>query len=284
MYSIDSQNYWLSLFYNLKKETITVKLLDSENGIGQAKVYFDDKYQQIEINLDSHKTTSRLKIDFFWGDEKPSFSESFINNDGRIEQILTPAKYQKECKFFDSKSRMSQQELVRYHDSNKLELNGDSSFFLEVFKLIDESIEGVETYNIGTANMYLRSKGKPPMPIQLYGDAVYRMASIAAVLTNKVYKVVLIDEIENGIHYSNQKALWNMLYKMAVKLDIQVFATTHSQEMANALTKAANEYEFRDEVAYFELFKHPKTGEIEANQMDMDLLKYKLQHDKEFRG
>ncbi len=280
--SVDTQNYWLSLFYNLKKEIITIRLLDDKNKEGQSKIYFDDKYPQVEINLESHKATSKLITEFFWGDEKPSFSDSFINADGHLQQTLVPANGPKSCRFLDSKSRISQRELVEYHDSAKL--IGESDYFLEVFKLIDESIEAIETLNLGTANMYLRSDNKPLMPIQLYGDAIYRIAGIAAILINKRYEVVLIDEIENGIHYSNQKALWNMLHKIAVKLDIQIFTTTHSREMANALTEAANEYDFADEAAYFELFKHPKTGEIEANLMDMDLLKYKLRHDKEFRG
>ena len=50
---------------------------------------------------------------------------------------------------------------------------------------------------------------------------------------------MLIDEFENGLHYSIQEEVWEKLFKLAKELDIQVFATTHSQDAIKAFSKVA---------------------------------------------
>ena len=48
---------------------------------------------------------------------------------------------------------------------------------------------------------------------------------------------LLIDEFENGLHYSIQEEVWEKLFKIAKELDIQVFATTHSEDTVKAFCK-----------------------------------------------
>jgi AAA15 family ATPase/GTPase len=52
---------------------------------------------------------------------------------------------------------------------------------------------------------------------------------------------LLIDEFENGLHYSIQEKIWSLLFEMAEKLDIQVFATTHSWDCIESFAKVAND-------------------------------------------
>ena len=53
--------------------------------------------------------------------------------------------------------------------------------------------------------------------------------------------ILLVDEIENGIHYSVQTNLWHLVFEMAARLDVQVFATTHSYDCIKAFEAAASE-------------------------------------------
>ena len=55
--------------------------------------------------------------------------------------------------------------------------------------------------------------------------------------------VLLVDEIENGIHYSVQPDLWRVVFEMATRLNVQVFATTHSYDCIKAFEEAARESE-----------------------------------------
>lgn len=53
--------------------------------------------------------------------------------------------------------------------------------------------------------------------------------------------ILLIDEFENGMHYSVQLDAWRAVFRLAKSLDIQVFATSHSWDAIEAFQRAAAE-------------------------------------------
>jgi ABC-type transport system involved in cytochrome c biogenesis ATPase subunit len=80
-----------------------------------------------------------------------------------------------------------------------------------------------------------------PLPLRSLGDGMQRMLGIALALANAKDGMLLIDEIENGIHYSVQGKLWELVFRLAHYLNVQVFATTHSGDCIEAFQKAAQE-------------------------------------------
>ncbi len=50
--------------------------------------------------------------------------------------------------------------------------------------------------------------------------------------------LLLIDEIENGIHHTVQAEVWKFLFRVARLHDLQVFATSHSQDCIEGFQKA----------------------------------------------
>jgi AAA15 family ATPase/GTPase len=76
-------------------------------------------------------------------------------------------------------------------------------------------------------------------PIRSMGEGVLRLLQIFlhAFLSRGGY--LLLDEFENGLHYSIQEEVWEKLFKLARELDIQVFATTHSEDTIKAFCKVA---------------------------------------------
>lgn len=62
------------------------------------------------------------------------------------------------------------------------------------------------------------------------GDGLNRILTIILALLNCKDGILLIDEFENGLHYSVQTQLWQIIYKLAEELNVQVFATTHSED------------------------------------------------------
>ncbi|TAH07269.1 MAG: ATP-binding protein, partial [Runella slithyformis] len=48
---------------------------------------------------------------------------------------------------------------------------------------------------------------------------------------------LLIDEFDNGLHVSVQKQLWEIVFELANRLNIQVFATTHSYDCIDAFSE-----------------------------------------------
>lgn len=63
------------------------------------------------------------------------------------------------------------------------------------------------------------------------GDGINRILTIILSLLNCPAGGVLnLDEVDNGLHYSVQEQLWEMIFSLAKELDVQVFATTHSMD------------------------------------------------------
>ena len=80
-----------------------------------------------------------------------------------------------------------------------------------------------------------------PVPLKSLGDGAVRLFSIALALANSHGGILTIDEAENGIHHSVQKAFWRMILQTAYKNNIQVLATTHSWDCARGFGEAAEE-------------------------------------------
>ena len=163
-------------------------------------------------------------------------------------------------------------------------LQGYSEKIKTAFNIIDLSIYEVRTLMSSEPTIYLSRKNQRPMSIALFGDAMNRVAHFALELINNQASILLVDEIENGIHHSHQKQLWQWLFALAVELDVQIFATTHSLEMLTAFKEAAMGTQYESEVAYFEFARHVKTQEIIAIKREIDNLDYALERNKEIRG
>lgn len=104
-----------------------------------------------------------------------------------------------------------------------------------------------------------------PVPLRSLGDGVNRIFGIALALCNAKDGILLIDEVENGIHYSVQPKLWQFLVAAARRLNVQVFATTHSTDAIRAFQWATHESTGVDGV----LTKlEVKSGAIQATQFD----------------
>ncbi len=50
---------------------------------------------------------------------------------------------------------------------------------------------------------------------------------------------LLVDEVENGIHYSALASVWAFVFRVARERNLQVFATTHSWDCIEAFQRAA---------------------------------------------
>lgn len=68
------------------------------------------------------------------------------------------------------------------------------------------------------------------VPVQFMGEGIRRLLSILLAIHEARGGNVLIDEIENGLHYSVLKDVWRAIAEAARRADVQVFATTHSWE------------------------------------------------------
>lgn len=80
-----------------------------------------------------------------------------------------------------------------------------------------------------------------PVPLRSYGDGINRLFGIILSMCNAREGILLIDEFENGLHYTVQPLVWRTIFQLARELHVQVFATTHSQDCVQAFQQAAEE-------------------------------------------
>jgi AAA15 family ATPase/GTPase len=80
-----------------------------------------------------------------------------------------------------------------------------------------------------------------PLPLYSLGDGMLHALGISIALVNAKDGILLIDEFENGLYYTVQPDLWQLIFQVARHLNVQVFATTHSWDCVEAFQKAAQE-------------------------------------------
>jgi AAA15 family ATPase/GTPase len=73
------------------------------------------------------------------------------------------------------------------------------------------------------------------------GDGMRRILAYTASLVSAENGVVLVDEIDTGLHYSVQTDMWRLVLETAEALNVQVFATTHSWDCIEAFQEAMAE-------------------------------------------
>jgi len=83
--------------------------------------------------------------------------------------------------------------------------------------------------------------GNGPIPLRSMGEGMSRMFGIALALVNAKDGMLLIDEVDTGLHYSVLPDLWKLIFEVAHRLNVQVFATTHSKDCLDAFQYAADE-------------------------------------------
>lgn len=79
------------------------------------------------------------------------------------------------------------------------------------------------------------------VPIGSLGDGIWRMLGLILTLVRSEGGVVLIDEIDTSLHFSVMSNMWKLVFETAKRLNVQVFATTHSNDCWISLAELARE-------------------------------------------
>jgi len=80
-----------------------------------------------------------------------------------------------------------------------------------------------------------------PLPLRSLGEGMNRMFGLTLALVNAKDGFLLIDEIESGLHFTVHPNVWQLIFRVARQLNIQVVATSHSWDMIEAFQQAASE-------------------------------------------
>ena len=80
----------------------------------------------------------------------------------------------------------------------------------------------------------LRGGGRR-LPIGTFGDGLRRLLALRLSFVGTARGVLLIDEIDTGLHWTIMEDMWRFVVEVARKSNVQVFATTHSYDCIRGL-------------------------------------------------
>lgn len=120
------------------------------------------------------------------------------------------------------------------------------------------------------------------MPLSLFGEGMSTVADIVSLIYSKDVQVVLIDEIENGIHYSALQSFWWHIKRAVRASKAQVIATTHSRECLDA-AQAAFAKDAQEMLGLIRLTRKPGASDVLATTYNFDEIKSALEMNLDVR-
>jgi ABC-type cobalamin transport system ATPase subunit len=128
---------------------------------------------------------------------------------------------------------------------------------LDAVQIIEPDVQRIEAISeAGGPSIYLDVGLDTLVPLAVGGEGLVRLFSIIVELTASRNGVLLIDEIENGLHYRVMPSLWRLLDTLTQKHHVQVFSTTHNDDIIRSAMET-----FVDKEGTLGLFRTDKRGD-----------------------
>ncbi|MDR1971114.1 MAG: AAA family ATPase [Treponema sp.] len=195
----------------------------------------DDKKLLITESGKSIITTSKevsingLIVEFSDSNVKGAFKNEISLRENKLS---TPSGYKETlvCVFYNTQFGLVQLD-------RKIELLLVNKQLGNIITILQEIDTRISDLRLGANGMIYADVGYDKLvPINIMGDGIRRILSIIANISGCQNGILLIDEIENGFHYSSLEILWRAILKTAALYNVQLFITTHSQECIAALS------------------------------------------------
>lgn len=136
---------------------------------------------------------------------------------------------------------MTEEKLATLWDS--INLTGLDEEVIQGLRLLDDGITGIafvenSSSRNGRIPLVKLDYQPEPLPLKSLGDGIMRLFHIVVALVNARDGILIVDEFENGLHWSVQPKVWEMVFRLAETLQVQIFASTHSQDCIRGFESA----------------------------------------------
>lgn len=109
---------------------------------------------------------------------------------------------------------------------------------LEALQIIEPNITQFNLLKKGSSdNVPFVNIGSERIQLYSMGEGISRILNIILALVNSKDGILILDEEESGLHYLLQSRLWDMLVAKSNELNVQIFATTHSNDCIKAFAE-----------------------------------------------
>jgi len=252
-----SEWLWMPLFYKFDTHS-TIKVEGrwddvTRRNVGlklvpraSTQVPFGDQAVRIVRESTNGFSSQALQIEYADDSGESRISQMVIDEKGiRVEP--PPPSPSFPGYFLAAKGRVPPEEDAR--NFGDLLVAKEPYDLLDVLKIVEPRLTRLNTVLGAGGTLIYGDIGLGRMlPLALMGDGLGRFTSLILKIANARHGVVLVDEIENGLHHAVMDKVWAAIAKAAQSFDVQVFATTHSWECIRAAHKTfatSGTYDFR---------------------------------------
>lgn len=226
------------------KENLTLSVLESESNFDPSEEFYDNGIELGRLDLILHLTGEKeekikLPLSTAGGLSTDYLRRRRTNGKAGIKtQFVTPLS-------------LNISQLTSLFD--KIVLTPEENLVLEALQIIEPKIERIASVGpdkYGESSTSLGQKGgfmvkfsdkDRPIPIGNLGDGIWRILAIILTTISCKDGVLLVDEIDSGLHHTAMSEMWQLIWKTAKKLNLQVFATTHSNDCWRSLADVIRE-------------------------------------------
>ena len=120
-------------------------------------------------------------------------------------------------------------------------VNKKTDDLIKYLQVVNPRVEGV---TVSGDVAYLDIGLDQMIPLNMLGSGMIRAASILSTCILGNARIVLIDELENGLHFRAIRPLIGALLKLSEESGVQVIATTHSQGVLESLHEVLSQGQF----------------------------------------
>ncbi|WP_304735947.1 AAA family ATPase [Duncaniella muris] len=156
---------------------------------------------------------------------------------------------------------------------------------IKALQIIEPGIENIafpeDSYSRTRYPIVKINGHKGRAPLRSMGDGINHILSIVLAIVNAENGCVIIDEIDNGLHYTVQKQLWTVIFELSKSLNVQIFATTHSSDCISSFSKVLQQPANRDEGRFIRL--EMKNGAVSSTEYNPDELEIVASQNIEIR-
>ena len=154
-----------------------------------------------------------------------------------------------------------------------------------VAKLLNKFDHRITAVEILNYMPYVEMEGIDQLlSVNMMGDGLRRYLNIVAAAANPQNNIILIDEIDNGLHYSAYKKLWEAIFALATETNKQIFVTTHSKETLYRLNEMLEENpDYQQSFRLYTIADTLKQGH-QAYKYTFEGLQGACENDVEMRG
>jgi AAA15 family ATPase/GTPase len=286
------ETMWAPFFYNFSfLNDIAIETIDDTERYSQLQIAYQESYKpkgtlplnnNINLSLESMSGGAEFHALSLLHKDKNDIDfvgHSLLNNAGMFYEVEIDMLNGTGSLFLLGPRTILNDENVER--LGKLDKNDEQDKIISLLRVFEPNLKRFQVIKEGEQDViYVDFGEKRKMPVNVLGDGFCRCLTIALLLTADNQDIILLDEIDNGIHHSLHELFWNFIIDASIATNRQIIATTHNYEMIDAFSKSAISKDFHD-VSYIRLNK--KDNEVSAHQFNFDDLSFALSSEMEIR-